>query len=192
MIPLLGCSLLSMTVILERLYFWLRISSLANRNQLDMVLGSIHRNQIPQAESRSPGKMDPHASILLEALEEKEQDLSAAIRLKTLHKIEEMHKGMMILNTIITLAPLLGILGTVVGIIDSFHAIGSDGNPAPQAVSQGIAKALITTAGGLGVAILTLVPYNYFHARMNRFTGEMERISARFCPTDLKGWSHAA
>ena len=88
-----------------------------------------------------------------------------------------MNRGMMILSTVITLAPLLGILGTVVGIIDSFYAIGASSKANPQLVSNGIAQALITTAAGLSIAILTLIPFNYFQSRINQYLDSVSNIA---------------
>ena len=73
-----------------------------------------------------------------------------------------MRRFMGVLDTMITVAPLLGIFGTVLGIIASFEMLGSAGIDNPQAVTAGVAQALITTATGLGIAILSVFPYNYF------------------------------
>jgi len=85
-----------------------------------------------------------------------------------------MKAGLPVLDTIVTMAPLLGILGTVIGIIASFDLLGAAGIEDPKAVTGGIAQALISTAAGLTVALVTLVPFNYFVARTQR---EAERIA---------------
>ena len=72
------------------------------------------------------------------------------------------------LDTIVTVAPLLGILGTVLGIIDSFDLLSDAGIQNPQAVLGGIAQALITTAAGLTVAVISLLPMNYFLSRLQK------------------------
>jgi biopolymer transport protein ExbB len=97
-----------------------------------------------------------------------------------MHYAEEdrrMTRYMGVLDTIITLAPLLGILGTVLGIIDSFDLLGARGARDPMAVTGGIARALITTATGLGIAILTLIPYNYFRAKSENALNEIEEVA---------------
>lgn len=88
-----------------------------------------------------------------------------------------MRRYMGILDTIITVAPLLGIFGTVIGIIASFDVLGSTGIEHPEAVTAGIAQALITTASGLGIAILTVFPYNYFNSRIERASLIIEKYS---------------
>ena len=77
----------------------------------------------------------------------------------------------------ITVAPLLGIFGTVVGIITSFEALGTAGIDQPQAVTAGVAQALITTATGLGIAILSIVPYNYFNSRVEKAVLNIEKYA---------------
>jgi biopolymer transport protein ExbB len=74
-------------------------------------------------------------------------------------------------------APLLGIFGTVIGIITSFEMLGSDGIDRPQAVTAGVAQALITTATGLGIAILSVFPYNYFNTKVERAALDIERYA---------------
>jgi biopolymer transport protein ExbB len=86
---------------------------------------------------------------------------------------------MVTLSTIITAAPLLGILGTVIGIIRSFNLLGvEDVMTDPRAVSVGIAQALITTALGLVVALVTLFPYMIFRAQSERAVGRLESVIA--------------
>ena len=85
-----------------------------------------------------------------------------------------------VLDTMITIAPLLGILGTVMGIIDSFDMLGTQGLETPQVVTVGIAQALITTATGLIIAIATVVPYNAFNARIERSARTIEKYATSF------------
>ncbi|MGA6926326.1 MAG: MotA/TolQ/ExbB proton channel family protein, partial [Desulfosarcina sp.] len=92
-------------------------------------------------------------------------------------EIARMRRYMGVLDTIITVAPLLGIFGTVIGIIASFDMLGSGGIEHPEAVTTGIAQALITTASGLGIAILTVFPFNYFNARIERAARFIEKYA---------------
>ena len=84
-----------------------------------------------------------------------------------------------VLDTIITRAPLLGLLGTMTGMISAFGLVSATGLGQPQAITGGVAEALIATATGLLIAIMTLIPYNYFRSRVERLTDAMEEQSTR-------------
>ena len=86
-------------------------------------------------------------------------------------------KGMTILDTVITAAPLLGILGTVLGIIECFQLLSAHAQPDPVAISGGVAEALITTATGLTVALCAILPYNWFRSRIRDRLAELERAA---------------
>ena len=92
-------------------------------------------------------------------------------------EIRNMRRYMGILDTMITVAPLLGFLGTVTGIILSFESLGSTVIEHPETVAIGIAQALITTAAGLIIAILTVFPYNYFNSRIEDAAHSIEKYA---------------
>ncbi|MBU0728548.1 MAG: MotA/TolQ/ExbB proton channel family protein, partial [Proteobacteria bacterium] len=91
--------------------------------------------------------------------------------------LKRMQRYMGILDTMITVAPLLGIFGTVIGIINSFDMLGTEGIENPRAVTAGVAQALITTATGLGIAIFSVFPFNYFNSRMEKAAHTIEKYS---------------
>ena len=84
-----------------------------------------------------------------------------------------------LLDTVITLAPLLGLLGTITGMISAFGLVSASGLGQPHAITGGVAEALIATATGLAIAILTLIPYNYFRAKVEAITQLMEQRATR-------------
>jgi biopolymer transport protein ExbB len=178
MYPLLICSLIAVAIIVERIIFWL--STERNRDNLLIsdMLQMAAKNQYDKAAQQARGSRDYIARILLEGIVHRNYSISQALAMGADEAIKRMRKNLTILDTIITLAPLLGILGTVMGIIDSFHLLGAAGIESPRVVTEGIAQALITTATGLAIAIMTLIPYNYFLSRIERSTREIEKFAS--------------
>ena len=103
-------------------------------------------------------------------LDEIERTIEAA----SAHELQRLERGLSVLATVSNIAPLLGFLGTVSGMINSFDALARAGLSNPGLVAKGISEALITTATGLAVAIPMLVAYNYFTSRVSKFVLEME------------------
>jgi biopolymer transport protein ExbB len=101
--------------------------------------------------------------------------MAKAMEAAAVDELKRMRRHLGVLDTMITVAPLLGIFGTVIGIITSFDVLGSTGIEHPQQVTAGIAQALITTATGLGIAILSVFPYNYFNSRVENAAHAIEK-----------------
>ncbi|CAN5423258.1 hypothetical protein BH11PSE11_BH11PSE11_01680 [soil metagenome] len=95
------------------------------------------------------------------------------------HIQQSLGRGMWVLETIVTAAPLLGLLGTIDGMMDSFKLIGSSGLADPASITGGVAQALIATALGLLIALLALFAFNFFSARQSGAMDEMERLGTR-------------
>jgi biopolymer transport protein ExbB len=180
MIPLLICSFCSLTIIIERLLFWIGVSIKRNRKVIEDIFQLCHEEDWEGVKKIGAGSKSYVAKILLSGVMHREYSPIKAMELAAADEIYSMQKFMNILDTIITIAPLLGILGTVVGIIDSFDMLGSSGIDNPQAVTGGIAKALITTAAGLSIAIITVFPYNYFNSRIERAIKIIEKYTTSF------------
>ncbi len=115
--------------------------------------------------------------MLVVGILHREFSLSKAMEAEAEVALKRMRKYMTVLDTMITVAPLLGIFGTVLGIITSFQLLGASGIEDPKAVTAGIAQALITTATGLGIAILAVFPYNYFNTRIESAAHVMEKYA---------------
>lgn len=95
------------------------------------------------------------------------------------HEIARLRRFLPVLDTIVTLSPLLGLLGTVTGMIAAFGVMGQSGLSSPHAITGGVAEALIATAVGLGIAIAALVPLNVFNSRADAMLGTIERYGSR-------------
>jgi len=175
MYPLLVCSLISLTIVIERILFWVRQGANRDRKRLDEVLDAVGQGDPDAALERAKGSEDSIVKVIRYGLEHHAVSRVAALEMAAGDAIDRMKRGLPILDTIITMAPLLGILGTVMGIIESFDLLGQSGIEDPKAVTGGIAQALITTAAGLTVALITLVPYNYLLTRVDRAVHDMEK-----------------
>jgi len=166
MYPLLACSLIALTVIIERLIFWIREDMRRNQSLVDEVLELCRQGEWEAVREKVLGSKDYVIRILVTGILHKEFSMAKAMESAGAEKVREMRRYMAVLDSMITLAPLLGILGTVTGIISSFEMLSSVGIENPQAVTAGIAEALITTAAGLTIAIPSVFLYNYFTSRV--------------------------
>ncbi len=177
MYPLLICSLISLTITIERIMFWIREKKRCDSERLKDILNDVETGNLDRALSLGKGSRDSIIRVICCGLAHHDFSLLSALEMAAADEIERMKRGLSILDTIITMAPLLGILGTVLGIIESFHFLGVAGVEDPRAVVGGIAQALITTAAGLSVALFTLVPFNYFVSKVKKAARLMEKYT---------------
>ena len=175
MYPLLACSVLSLTVIVERTLFWIRTGRETNNRLVDTVLELARRRQYEEIKKNTRGTADYVVKILVCGLVHRQYSLAKAMEMAATEEMKRMKQYLPVLDTMITAAPLLGILGTVIGIIHSFDMLGQAGIQDPQAVTGGIAQALLTTAAGLLIAIFTLFPYNYFMSKVEEAALRIEK-----------------
>ncbi|KPK18062.1 MAG: flagellar motor protein MotA [Nitrospira bacterium SG8_3] len=177
MYPLIVCSVISLTVILERALFWIRDKRNVDGRLVDQVLDLARTREYEKIKQSTQGSADYVVRVLVCGLVHKEYSLSKAMEMAAIEEIKRMKRYLPVLDTMITAAPLLGILGTVIGIIHSFDMLGKAGIQDPQAVTSGIAQALLTTAAGLLIAIFTLFPYNYFMSKVEKAGIRIEKYA---------------
>jgi biopolymer transport protein ExbB len=178
MYPLLLCSVVALTFIIERAIFWTGRGMGRRRELLAAALDLLRKGDIAGARKHVDGSRDFLLHAMSLGLSNGPSTLRGTMEMAYAEEEKRMNRFMMVLDTIVTLAPLLGILGTVLGIIESFEILGSGaGNTDPLAVTGGIAKALITTAAGLVIAICTLIPYNFFRSRSEACLSEIEEVA---------------
>jgi len=177
MYPLLACSLLVLTVVIERLLFWISVDMNRDRQLIEDVLELCRRGDWEAVRNKVAGSRDFVIRVLVSGILHREFSMTKAMEASAAEEIRNMRRYMGVLDTMITVAPLLGIFGTVIGIIASFEALGAAGIDQPQAVTAGIAQALITTAAGLGIAIFSVFPYNYFNSRVEKAVLNIEKYA---------------
>jgi biopolymer transport protein ExbB len=168
-------------VIIERIIFWIGEERRRDQKLVNEIMNFAEKGNYKKAAEIGGRSMDYVARVLVCGLVHMNFSLSDALEMAAAEEIKRTKKYLGILDTMITMAPLLGIFGTVIGIISSFELLGSAGIEHPQAVTGGIAQALITTATGLAIAILTLIPYNYFLSKTEGAVSNMEKYG-----TDLE------
>ncbi len=176
MIPLAACSVLSLAVVLERVRFWWRVRA---GEVGDRVLELASAGKWDDAFECALASRAPVARVLAAGLAHRGPAAAAAIAAAARGEIARMRRGLPVLDTIVTLSPLLGLLGTVTGMIGAFGVMATAGIAQPHAITGGVAEALVATATGLGIAIATLVPYNYFSSRAERTVNEIEQQGTR-------------
>ena len=177
MYPLLACSIIALTVVIERALFWIREDMRRNQPLVDHVLELCQRGDWESVREKVAGSNDFVIRTLVGGILHREFSMTKAMESAASEETKRMRRYIGVLDTMITVAPLLGIFGTVIGIIISFELLGTSGIEHPQAVTAGIAQALITTATGLGIAILSVFPFNYFNARVENATSTIEKYA---------------
>jgi biopolymer transport protein ExbB len=177
MYPLLACSIIVLTVIIERIFFWIGMDMRREKSLVYEVLELCRAGDWESVRVKTKNSKDYIIKILITGILHRDFSMAKAMESAAAEEIKRMHKYMGVIDTMITVAPLLGIFGTVIGIILSFEALGSAGIEHPQAVTAGIAQALITTAAGLGIAILSVFPYNFFNSRIEKAALDIEKYA---------------
>lgn len=177
MYPLLVCSIIALTVIIERTIFWIGEDYRRDQALVNEVLSLAEKGNWERVRARIGNSKDFTVRILVAGILHREFSIAKAMETAASDELDRMRQYLPILDTIITVSPLLGIFGTVIGIILSFEILGSAGIEEPQAVTAGIAQALITTASGLGIAILSLFPFNYFNSRVEKAATTIEKYA---------------
>lgn len=181
MIPLLLCSVVAVAVALERLWYLLR-SRTDTEDLMEDIQLALGQGKVLEAMQVARKSRGPVAAVLSAGIAFYDRD-KAEIRERMQEigneEIYKMEKRMNILNMIISIAPMLGLLGTVTGIIDAFNVMGAmQGIHQPSDLSTGIAQALITTAAGLMIAIPTMAVTAYLNSIIDRNIAEMSKCSS--------------
>ncbi len=177
--PLLACSLVGLTFVLERFLYWVRTSWRHDDRGIEQVIETLRAGQHAEAHGIAATLRDEAAQVLVAGLEAPDGGQPRAMETAGREVVSEMKGFMGVIDTVITVAPLLGILGTVTGIINAFNLLGGGLADNTAGVTAGLAEALITTVAGLVISIPCICFYNYFLARVDRETTRIEAAATR-------------
>ena len=187
--PLLLCSVAALTFIIERLFTFLRSRSRIGTEQFMVnITDSLRNDNIMEAVSACEEAAGPLANVLKAGLlrysqaqiEEQaitKEEIQESIQEAGLLEIPELERNIPVISTVAVISPLFGLLGTVMGMINAFTTIALEGTGDPQALAGGISQALLTTAGGLTIAIPCLIFSQVFESWVNKFVLEIEQVS---------------
>lgn len=176
MLPLILCSVIALGIILER--FWsLRVKRVCPEHLLAEVWPWVKTGKTDPKRLEALRRHSPLGQILSAGLQQRNigrELMKEAIEDTGRHVVHELERYLNTLGTIAAITPLLGLLGTVLGILQVFAVISAQGTANTQALSGGIAVALITTVTGLMIAIPTLILYRYFRGKVDDLVVRME------------------
>ncbi len=182
MVPLAICSLLGVAIILERLVALRRHRSIPSA-VVDMLAMFQGEETLEVATRICNDHASPFARIvkvLLGSRHLEHHQLIEVLHSNGRKEVERLERGLLVLEVIAGIAPLIGLLGTVLGMVSVFDAITAYGLGDAQVLSDGISKALITTVAGLSVAIPALAFHSYFSKRVDSIAIEMQELSVGF------------
>jgi biopolymer transport protein ExbB len=181
MIPLLASSLIALTVIVERWKAYHRRYQ-TPPDFIDGVLEKARSGKIPEAIQTCQGKEIPVAAVLkagLEHFKNPTEEMEIAMKNEGESWVPLLEKYIHVLDTTITIAPLMGLLGTIIGMMGSFKVLTQSGVDDPYSITGGIAEALIATATGLVIALVCVVFHNYFNTLIKDIIYSMESAASR-------------
>ena len=170
--PILIVALMLVAVVVERSVFWFGLGRRRSPAALEQVLAAMDNHDFVSAVQRAEGSGDPVVRMIHQGLTHVHGSLAGALQVAAGVELRKAGRFMVVIDTCITLAPLFGLLGTVLGIMGSFKKV--TGDLAVEAVSAGIGEALIATAAGLGIAIIGVFFLNLFNEFLARLQFDLE------------------
>jgi len=177
MLPIIACSIVALAIIIERLWS-LQVRRVLPKNLVAQVWRWDKIHQLNDEHLKELQASSPLGSVLAAGIANRRQNrdvMKESIEDTGRHVVHELERYLNSLGTIAAITPLLGLLGTVIGMIKVFATITTQGVGNPGALAGGISEALITTAAGMSVAIPTLMFYRYFRGKVRMLVLRMEQ-----------------
>src|SRR3989338_4441518 len=173
--PILVLSVITMGVVIERAIFVLRELKRRDKKAVHRIFEHVQRGKFDEAIKIGQNSTDMIARVLTEGLEHRESSLDDALLEAASRELDHYNRGLVVLDTAVTLGPLLGLLGTVTGMMKAFGIVGgSDLADKQQVITGGIAESLLAVSFGLIVAIVAILPLNYFSAKLEQVRRQIE------------------
>jgi biopolymer transport protein ExbB len=171
--PILISAFAAVAVVGERAFWWWREGRKRNPQKMEQVLAALENADFATAGKIAEDSEDPIIRMVSRGLSHVHTSMQGALQLAAGIELERAGRFLTVMDTLVTLAPLLGLLGTVTGLMRAFLNVGN-AELSVMAVTGGIGEALIATACGLGIAIFSLIPYNIFNGKVARLQFELE------------------
>ncbi|MGD9896909.1 MAG: MotA/TolQ/ExbB proton channel family protein [Candidatus Methylacidiphilaceae bacterium] len=178
--PILLLSVATVAVLFERFLFLMTEGRRRDIKLVRKMFELVEHGRVGQALSAGEKSKDAVVRVLVEGLRHKDGSISDALLEAANSQLDRYNKGLVVLDTAVTLGPLLGLLGTVTGMMRAFSIVGGGELAGKQAaITGGVAESLIAVSFGLTVAIVAIVPLNFFSARMENMRRQMEAASTK-------------
>ena len=170
-------ALVAVAVVGERAFWWARESRKRDLRKREQLIAALEDSAVEEGRRLAQGSEDPVIRMIRQSLNHEHTSITVALQMAAGIELERAGRFLNVMDTLVTLAPLLGLLGTVTGLMRAFLKIG-DADLSVMAVTGGIGEALIATACGLLIAIVALVPLNYFSGKLARLQFELETAAS--------------
>lgn len=171
--PILLAAIVAVAVVGERAFWWWRESRQRDSQRLVQVFAAIENGDFAEAARLSKDSPDPVIRMIWHGMNHFHSSLQGALQVAAGVELQRAGRFLTVMDTLVTLAPLLGLLGTVSGIFHTFISIGGT-DLAVEKVTGGIGEALIATLCGLAIAIFALIPFNYFTRKVAQLHFDLE------------------
>lgn len=181
MYPLLLAALVALTVIIERHFTFQKRFKMSSQS-LKEILTQIQNRNLTDANAKCREFSNPFTDVMSAGIEHFTNpvaEMELAMKNRAEQWVPIIEKRIEILDTVITAAPLMGLLGTITGMMASFRVLSEKGVNEPNAITGGVAEALIATATGLVIALVCLLAYNYFSTQVKGFIYQLESVASR-------------